>query len=38
MSKLLVFRLHYDVIREKYGEKVKLLFTDNDYMCYHVEP
>jgi hypothetical protein len=37
LSKLLMFRFHYDVMREKYGDKAKLLFTDTDSMCYHIE-
>jgi hypothetical protein len=37
LSKLLMFRFHYDVIREKDGDKAKLLFTDTASMCYHTE-
>jgi hypothetical protein len=34
LTKLLMFRLHYDVIRVKYGDKAKLLFTDTDSLCF----
>jgi hypothetical protein len=36
-SKLLMFRFHYDVIRQRYGDKARLLFTDTDSLCYHIE-
>jgi hypothetical protein len=34
LTKLLMFRLHYDVIRVKYGDKAKLLFADTDSLCF----
>jgi hypothetical protein len=37
LSKLLMLSFHYDVVREKYDDKSKLLFTDTDYLCYHIE-
>jgi hypothetical protein len=37
LSKLLMFRFPYDAIREKYGDKAKLLFTVTDSLCYQIE-
>jgi hypothetical protein len=37
LSKLLMFRFHYDVIRQRYGDMARLLFTDTDSLCYHIE-
>ena len=36
LSKLLMYQFHYDVINKKYGDKVSLLFTDTDSLCYEV--
>jgi hypothetical protein len=36
-SKMLMFRFHYDVVKSKYGDKAKLLFTDTDSLCYSIE-
>ena len=36
-SKELMFKFHYDVVKAKYGDKAKLLFTDTDSLCYHIE-
>eukprot|EP00873_Tetraselmis_striata_P036331 jgi/Tetstr1/456595/TSEL_004129.t1 len=37
LSKLLMFRFHYDVIKARYGAAARLLFTDTDSLCYHIE-
>lgn len=37
LSKLLMYRFHYDVIRKQYGHRAKLLFTDTDSLCYRIE-
>jgi hypothetical protein len=36
LSKLLMYRFHYDVMQRRYDDKVKLLFTDTDSLCYEV--
>ncbi len=35
-SKMLMFRFHYDVVKAKYGDKAKLLFTDTVSLCYSI--
>jgi hypothetical protein len=37
LSKLLMYRFHYDVMQRRYDDKVKLLFTDTDSLCYEVQ-
>jgi hypothetical protein len=36
LSKLHLYKFHYDVMKSKYGNKAQLLFTDTDSVCYHI--
>ena len=37
LAKLNMYMFHYDVMVERYGSKLSLLFTDTDSLCYHIE-
>ena len=37
LSKLLMYRFHYEHILPRYGSNAKLLFTDTDSLCYEIQ-
>ena len=37
LSKLHMYKYHYDYMKPTYGDNAKLLFTDTDSLCYHVK-
>lgn len=37
VSKLLMYEFHYDIMLEKYGDKLNLCYQDTDSLIYEVE-
>ena len=34
---MLMYRFHYEFIKQRYGSDATLLFTDTDSLCYHIK-
>ena len=37
LSKFLMYDFYYNVLKKRYGDKIKLLFTDTDSLCVEIE-
>ena len=37
LSKLQMYQFDYDVMKKKYDDKIKLLYTDTDSFIFHIE-
>ncbi len=37
LSKMLMYKFHYDYVKPKWGDRAMLLFTDTDSLCYEIK-